>query len=244
MMNGLKLSEVISRFTGEDGADIVTWVKKFQMVAQAKELGDIATLMPLFLDGSAYAVYEEMAPGDKKSVDKIEATLFKAFALDPFRAYEQLTTRTYVEGEPVDVYLADLRRLTKLASVESDAVLRCAFITGLPKSVSAQLRATVKITEAPLDIVVEMARALVSELKEPTVRVAAARKMGSRVKSVRTVNSEDRLNSRKGPPTPKCYGCGGPHLKRWCPQARCFKCDGVGHLARDCQAGNVQGESQ
>ena len=50
-----------------------------------------------------------------------------------------------LERLPVDVYLSDLHRLAKLAGVESDCLLRRAFIVGLPAVVSRELRALAKV---------------------------------------------------------------------------------------------------
>ena len=52
-----------------------------------------------------------------------------------------------MEPRTVDVYLSDLRRLAKLAQVESDSLLRRAFVVGLPAVVSRDLKALAKVIE-------------------------------------------------------------------------------------------------
>eukprot|EP01062_Namystynia_karyoxenos_P059105 TRINITY_DN50541_c0_g1_i1.p1 TRINITY_DN50541_c0_g1~~TRINITY_DN50541_c0_g1_i1.p1 ORF type:complete len:300 (+),score=29.86 TRINITY_DN50541_c0_g1_i1:84-902(+) len=42
-----------------------------------------------------------------------------------------------------------------------------------------------------------------------------------------------RKDSADGPPG-GCWNCGGPHRKDECPNIVCYKCQGKGHLARDC----------
>eukprot|EP01062_Namystynia_karyoxenos_P053022 TRINITY_DN42736_c0_g1_i2.p1 TRINITY_DN42736_c0_g1~~TRINITY_DN42736_c0_g1_i2.p1 ORF type:complete len:324 (+),score=25.59 TRINITY_DN42736_c0_g1_i2:79-1050(+) len=42
-----------------------------------------------------------------------------------------------------------------------------------------------------------------------------------------------RASSGRGQPGP-CWECGGPHRKADCPNITCFKCQGKGHMARDC----------
>ena len=94
----------------------------------------------MFLEGPAFAVYSEMDEDLKEDIEAIKQTLTDAFSLNAFQAYEQFTHRRWKE-EPVDVYLSDLRRLAKLAGIESDSLLRRAFVVGLPASVSREIKA-------------------------------------------------------------------------------------------------------
>ena len=51
-----KLSDVLSPFDGSN-ADIVQWLEKIKMVAKMRGVDDLATIVPLFLEGPAYAVF-------------------------------------------------------------------------------------------------------------------------------------------------------------------------------------------
>ena len=53
--------------------------------------------------------------------------------------------------EVVDVYLADLRRLSSLYDGVSDTALLCAFVAGLPDTVRQLLRAGTRLEAMKLD---------------------------------------------------------------------------------------------
>ena len=59
------------------------------MVAKLKKVADLATFLPLYLEGSAFEVYDQMAERDKEAATEIEKTLLQAFALSTFKAYEE-----------------------------------------------------------------------------------------------------------------------------------------------------------
>ena len=61
------------------------------------------------------------------------------------------------------IYMSDVRRLARLAKIENDDVIRCAFICGLPSDVPAQLRISTTINTMDMSVVVEQARVLMSD---------------------------------------------------------------------------------
>lgn len=247
IMSAIKLHDVITRFGGGNEEDISVWLRQLKLVAKLQNIDDLAIVLPLFLDGSAFAVYEQLSDSDKENVYKIEQALLTAFSVDRFQAYEEFRVRVRKVGEPVDVFLSELRRLATLAGVEGDILLKSAFIVGLPHGVSAQLRAIPKINKMSLDLVLSTARALMSELvrEEKTSReefgaaanLVRCEGVGAAVKSFR---APDRGFIRQ---SVKCFNCGGPHLRRWCRQRKCYQCGEMGHIARNCKLSeNSQGE--
>ena len=110
--SAVRISDVVKPFSGE--GDVVQWLDKLEIVAELRGIADVSKLLPLFLEGLAFAVYREMDPDEKGDLTAIKRALTDAFSLNAFQAYEQLTRRTW-KDEPVDVYLSDLRRLAKLA---------------------------------------------------------------------------------------------------------------------------------
>ena len=147
---------------------------------------------------------------DKEDATKIRAALLAAFAINPFQAYEEFRSRTCGEGESsADVYLSALRRLATLAGIVDEAVLRCAFVTGLPRTVSAQLQATTDIGIMPLDDHLDevIARAaLLSQLSE--VRFGAAAGNARPVVNKSSGNSwmQQKRSGRTQRPI-RCYPC-------------------------------------
>lgn len=223
-MSNIKLGDLLRCFNGE--GDVIQWITKVELVLKIKEVKDVCAIIPMFLEGPAFAVYNELSAEDKGNGDAIKNALICAFATNPFLAYEEFVRRTW-RDEPVDVYMTDLRRLARLAGVTSDALLMKAFIVGLPSVVSRELRAQPKVETMPLSTIMERARALMAELvDQPVVAVAQGRQ-----KFVAT-----SPNARR-----RCFKCGGPHMVKFCCEqlkSVCWNCGKDGHLARHCEKGN------
>lgn len=96
-------------------------------------------LIPLYLDGSSFCIYEEMQEKDKQNASRIEEVLVNAFSLNKFAAHRKLMTRKWLPEEPVDIYmyLVDLHKLSKLVGISDKEIINCAFIVGFPSGVSA-----------------------------------------------------------------------------------------------------------
>ena len=47
-------SDILRPFTGE--GDVVTWLNKLKLVAKLEKIEDIATLIPMYLEGNVLAV--------------------------------------------------------------------------------------------------------------------------------------------------------------------------------------------
>ena len=94
-------SDIIKPFSGE--GDVVAWLKKVRLVAKLQQVDDVASLLPLYLEGGALALYMEMEDDDQKRIEQIEARLKDAFTDDAFAAYRKVTMIKWA-GEREDVY--------------------------------------------------------------------------------------------------------------------------------------------
>ena len=55
-------NDIINLFSGE--GDVVVWLKKMRLVAKLQLVDDVASLLPLYLEGDALTLYMEMEEGD------------------------------------------------------------------------------------------------------------------------------------------------------------------------------------
>jgi hypothetical protein len=239
-----ELRNVVTPFDGS--GDVNAWMKKVRLVGKLKKIKDLAEFVPLYLEGQAFAIYDELDSSEKEDVLKIEAALRSAFEIDRYTAYERLQQRRWVPGEPADIFLSDLRRLAKLACVTDEEVIRGAFITGLPSDVSRQLRPSQKTATCKMSALCEQARILLQQ--KVSYEIAAAARDAPRRRYEQRVA---RQAGREGPVAKlRCFVCEGNHLARMCPkradrrQITCWRCGEPGHVAAACPPGNDLGEEK
>ena len=130
----VKLSDIVKVYENrEKSGDFQEWLEKLETVAELQELKGLEKVVPLFLAGSAYAVYKELSGESRKSYPTVKAALLKAFSDDPFKAYSSLKARVLNPGEPVDAFYADICKWAKLMGLSEEAgepLIRCAFVGG------------------------------------------------------------------------------------------------------------------
>ena len=78
------------------------WIQKLKLVANLQGIKELQTLLPLFLSGGAFAVYQGLNEEVKKKYLFVKAPLMKAFAADPTSAFEEMKTRRLNPTESVD----------------------------------------------------------------------------------------------------------------------------------------------
>ena len=138
-------SNILKPFSGE--GDVVAWLKKVRLVARLQHVDDVTSLLPLYLEGDALALYMEMKEEDQKDISLIKARLKKAFMDGAFTAYRKLTMVRW-DGERVNVYVNKIRQLAGLAGFKGAGLERFTklpFIRGFPNAISTELQQALKI---------------------------------------------------------------------------------------------------
>ena len=135
-------------------------------MAKLQKIEDLKSFLPLFLNGAAFAVYKQLPDSDKADYEKLKAGLLLAFGVNCYSAYDQLQQRVLEEGETVDVYLADIRRLvTLIGQSNAEPFIKCAFMAGLPSTLSIQLKSVAAVEKLGLSDLVTRARVMLSTQK-------------------------------------------------------------------------------
>jgi hypothetical protein len=235
--------KLIPEFGGNDELSVSEWLEKVEIVCKLIGVTDLASVVPLRLTYGAFAVYQQLAETDKEDFYRIKEALLKAFAVDAFTAYEQFVARKLKHGEAVDVYLAELRRLSTLIGGLPDKAIACAFVSGLPGEVRRMLRSSTRMDDLTTIQILARARALMIEERNDGTNDKCA--------AAATLRSTDpRL--RDDQTQPVCYECKLPnHFARDCHlrrksnqntscrrrekvQVRCYSCQEYGHISTMC----------
>ena len=112
------MQSAVRVFNGSN-CNVEEWLTKIKLVAKLKKIDDLSCLLPLYLEGPAFTIYNQLSDSEKADSEKIETVLKAAFGRDRFDAYDSFKRRTWMVGESVEVYLAELKQLARSAKVES-----------------------------------------------------------------------------------------------------------------------------
>ena len=247
MMPGQQLPP-ISKFSGEDpdgeGESFEDWIEQFESIANMYHWDAQARLVNLttHLRGQAYAFYRTCSPQQRSNYETLKAQLVTRFTPVRIQAVHSNLFHQHQqeESETVDHYAQELRKLFYKAYPRAGldggdtegmgrAVLAYQFVAGLTPVV----RTKVAGVEGSFEQLLVKAR-----FEEAKIRDLAT-SQGGRQKHTTT----DASNQGRSDPHPgggRQGGGGQPQpgkLER--PGARssnnrCFVCQGVGHLARNC----------
>lgn len=247
MSGKVKISNDMMRCFDGSG-DVVAWLKKAKLVAKLMEIKDLASFIPLYLEGDALALYLEMSEKDQTDVEKMEDRLKEAFAQGRFEAYRKLTGVRWT-GEQVDVYANEIRRLAGLAGWKGDGLelaVKLAFVTGFPDRVSTELKQVKDFDAVSVSDLISRARVMVSGNSGGSQEVAAVAFRGP-AKVMRHDPTSLASGSKGGTRgfRGRCFRCSGPHMARECKEPRppitCYRCGKEGHVAYRCEQGNGRG---
>ena len=158
-------NDIMKHFFG--GGDLVGWLKKVRLVAKLQQVDDMASLLPLYLEGDALALYMEMEEDNQKQT---EARLKDAYTDNAFAAYRKVSMIWWA-GERVDVYANKIRQLVGLAGFKGDGLQRLTnltFVTGFPDTVSIGLQQAPNIEALTMGDLISRARVLTATEEKKT----------------------------------------------------------------------------
>lgn len=226
-------TDMVKPFTGD--GDVVSWLKKVSLVAKLKNVTDLASFIPLYLEGDALALYLELPDEAQQDAGIIQSMLKEAFTDDVFTAHRKLCSKKWC-GESIDVFANEIRKLAGLSNFDGNGaenMTRLVFVNGFPDDIRLQLQRITNVKEMKMSELIAQARILTSNRTESVVAAA-------KVENDMYVNSAGMQRKFTG----RCYICGGPHMARHCSKRKsivCFKCGENGHKAVHCVAGNGGG---
>ncbi|XP_068237250.1 uncharacterized protein [Palaemon carinicauda] len=197
--------DMIKPFTGEGN---VSWLKKVTLVAKLQKIVDLASFIPLYLEGDALALYLEMGDEDQECAAKIQNSD------DLFSAIGKLVQLKWT-GEPVDVYANEIRRLAGLAKfdkVGSENVVKL-FVNGFPDNISVAVQQLPNLMTMAMSELISHARILSSKQQGGVVAVTVRK--GGEGGGTKHENRAMPFQFRG-----QCSRCGGPHMIRGCKETQ------------------------
>ncbi len=239
MTASIKISDVVSRFSGEgDDVSISAWLEKVELTAKLLKIEQVETVIPLFLEGQAFEVYQGLPESVKGSAKSLKQELVKAFGVSPFQAFETLKMRVLQPGEAPDAFAADLRRLAGLMGCAAEATERlvvCQFVSGLPSDCRAIVKSLKIGTELALGDIVACAKSVLMERTgNHATTYGMAVSQPENVKRPQTASDTGKLEL--------CAGCGRKGHRQLACRVTCYGCGRRGHVRARCP-GNDLGEA-
>ena len=123
MMKVRSSSDIVTTFSGE--GDVVVWQKKVRLVMKLQKVDDVASLLPLYLEGDALALDMEIEETSQRDAEQIEAWLKEAFTNNAFTLYGKLTMVKWA-SKCKDIFLNKIKHLIGLPGFKRTKIERLA----------------------------------------------------------------------------------------------------------------------
>ena len=254
--------------------DVNEWFKRFEICCSANDWNDAtkALKLPTLLEGEALAIWLELSEETQKVYDETKKKIVEKMAPQSFVSLDDFHKRRLHPGEPISVYVHELKKLLdqampKLDTNARDQLLLHQFLVGIPRDISKPIRAASDVKT--LDQATERARLLIAVDSDGPPPVAANIMNDSATYSSQLQELQGQISElteqvamlstqrKPGPSrsTVRCHNCGGiGHMRRECPTRhrvqdgrRCFNCGSPSHMQRACplpRRSNPQGNDR
>lgn len=248
----LKIVDIVKRFKGESGEDVEQWIERFETavsITSAKDAAEreqeMANIIPLFLDGSAYRTWKQLSETEKKDMKAVKRALRRVYGISKAMAWQKIKTLRLFPGDSVDVIADEARTLFTIISetIPPDQLVSLAVIDSLPPEIAEQVRMQ-HGESMDLAKVVSCAKALLVS-KDLAISAATTRQNWTR-RQPRTLEPSANESSRRPgtATTVRCVGCQRVgHVQQFC-YVICYRCGGRGHVQRNCTVTPIPGNGR
>ena len=188
-----------------------------------------ATKLPTLLEGEALAVWLELSEEQQSDYKQAKEKITDKLAPLKFEALDKFHKRKLRPGEALSVFVHDMKVLLeqampRLDNTARDQLLLHQFLTGLPVSLSQQLRATGEARD--LNSSIERARLLMS-IDTQSQQVAAVEAQSNHTNPLQ--EQVEKLTEQVAALSARIHR--DPQQQK---PKRCYKCGQAGHVQRNC----------
>ena len=243
-MATVKLVEVVKRFGGKEDEDLDLWFDRFKVAmditttldTDGKKEEEMARLMPLFLEGSAYMTWKQIPEKERKNLSAVKKELKRVFGRSKLSSWQQLKNLRFLPGEKLDETVNEIKSCLQTISggkTYPEELVSLFLLDTLPKPIADNIRIQ-HGEKLNIDEVLSCAKALMLDFNDRGAAAGVVNRQPMR-RTGGGMQDGERLRSDQWRGV-RCFGCHRiGHQQRDC-SIRCHGCGQRGHLMRECQA--------